>query len=454
MLTDKPLPSDTDLERSVIAGVLGCHDQQAARRIAAMVRSDLFALPEHNRAWQLVHDLGAAGSVDLTNFLQRASGAGVDPLPFIVLPGMSPPALAVAAGTLCDLAHRRALMLAGAVAWQTASDGQTPAAEVSRQMDEARRQAITSFGGDSAITLSEAGARYDGFRHRLNSGEVTARLYTGMDDIDRHGPVPPEYCLIMARSSIGKTAFALSMALQQVRAGHRVLIWSGEQQIEMIACKLICLLTGLGSQAVLGLESVTMTEADNIKKARALLDSLPIALLDGRKSVEQVWGYAASLKSGAGLDAIYLDQFDKLTAPGTMRQNREERMGEVSRSLFAMCLDLKTPVFCLVQLGLKAQRDNPIPEPWQVRDCSQMVQDADRCYVLDRPSAEPDRWHQMTTAAATKAANGNRSMQEEMTRLEASAIVRLAKNRNGIGGCWREVIPFDGQCGRYGKALR
>jgi replicative DNA helicase len=452
MLTDRPLPSDTELERAVIAGVLGCNDQRAARRIAAMVRAEVFAVTEHNRAWQVIRDLAASGTIDRINWMTRAGSiCGVATVASVLSgEGMSASALDVAVSCLSDMAHRRALMLGAAAAWQSASDG-TPAGDVSRQIDEVRRQAIAAFGGDSAITLAEAGVRYDGFRERLNSGEVTSRLYTGIADIDRHGPVPPEYCLIMARSSIGKTAFALSMALQQVRAGHRVLIWSGEQQVEMIACKLICLLTGLGSQQVLGIESVTISEQDNINVARQLLDKLPIALLDGRKSVEQVWGYAASLKGAKGLDAIYLDQFDKLTAPGTMRQNREERMGEVSRSLFGMCLDLKTPVFCLVQLGLKAQKDHATPEPWQVRDCSQIVQDCDRAYVLDRPSAEPDRWQQMTTTASKLAAKGSRSMQEELTKLETSAIVRLAKNRNGIGGCWRELVPFEATCGRYGR---
>jgi replicative DNA helicase len=129
-------------------------------------------------------------------------------------------------------------------------------------------------------------------------------------------------------------------------------------------------------------------------------------------------------------------------------------MGEVSRGLFQMCLELKVPVFCLVQLGLKAQKDHATPEPWQVRDCSQIVQDCDRAYVADRPIAEPERWHQMTAMAAKMAAKGNRSMQDEMGRLESSAIVRLAKNRNGIGGCWRELVPFDSNCGRFGRAPR
>lgn len=454
MLSDKPLPSDVALETAIIAGVIGCASQQAARRVAATIRPEAFAGENTRAAWQVVRDLGSAGTVDLTNFLQRASGAGVDPLPIIRLPGMSPAALDVSVGTLCDLAHRRALMLAGAATWEQAGDGRQPAGEVSRSLDVARREAIATFGGDSSLTMSEAGAQFDAMCKVLTS-DLSGCLYTGIPEIDAHGPIPAEYCLIAARSSIGKTAYALSTILQQVRAGKRVAFWSGEQQVSMIVCKLVSLLTGLGSDMVMGVvPTATYTEAENIKTARALIESLPIAMLDGRKSVEQLWGWACQLKAQGPLHAVYLDQFDKITLPGRDRQNREERLSEVSRNLFAMMQDLGVPVFLLAQLNIKAQSTHPAPAAWHVRDCGQVVQDVDRAYILDRPTAEPERWAQMCKDAARLASKGNREMQERLQRLDGGAICRLEKNRNGVGGTWAEVIPFDATCGRFGRAPR
>jgi replicative DNA helicase len=101
---------------------------------------------------------------------------------------------------------------------------------------------------------------------------------------------------------------------------------------------------------------------------------------------------------------------------------------------------LDAPVVLLAQLGIKHQKDNPVPAAWHIRDCSQAIQDCDRAYVIDRPEAEPERWKAAQKSDAVRA-----------KALEGKAVIKLEKNRNGIGGKWESIVPFDKECGRFGQ---
>jgi replicative DNA helicase len=254
--------------------------------------------------------------------------------------------------------------------------------------------------------------------------------------------------LLLARSSVGKTGLALSLAKNIMLNGsgngtmRHVLFWSGEQQVYMLTAKLICQLTGCTQQEVLGMTIPDQTSSGKIQMMReALAANRHLHLMDGRQTIDQIWGYAARLRDWHGLAAIFLDQFDKLShTAGHKGQSKEQVWGESSARLFEMQKDLGCPLFVLAQLGIKNQKDHPRPVAWHVRDCSQLIQDCDRAYVIDRPEAEPERWEQMLAKQPVEA-----------RKLEGHARITLEKNRNGIGGLWSEIIPFSRTCGRFGQ---
>jgi replicative DNA helicase len=171
----------------------------------------------------------------------------------------------------------------------------------------------------------------------------------------------------------------------------------------------------------------------------ALRNSQHLHLLDGSKSVEQLWSYAARLRDRHGLAAVFIDQFDKLSHTAHKGLSKEQIWAETSARLFAAMRDTGCPWFVLAQLGIKNQKEHPRPSAWHIRDCSQLIQDCDRAYVVDRPQAEPERWEALKARAP-----------EEAKKMHNAARITLEKNRNGLGGLWSEVIPFSRACGRFG----
>jgi replicative DNA helicase len=448
-----PLPSNQPLELDALAGYVWCSDTDLQKRLAETVGS-VFFTPEYAALWRVCQALAKDGTVDPTSLLAAVHmhsepDAGIATVTQVLAKHVvaGPQSLQRWFGELAKLAHYRAIICDATAAVARAYDAVESPGEIEAAMEVARQQHLAEYHPDVAITVEAACQRYDAYRDWLAS-EHGGLLRTGLQRLDSHFGIPPEYCLILARSSVGKTALALSMAVAQVMDGAPVLYWTGEQRVEQVVIKILSIITGLSSGQVIGTEDMSRDQSEALKFARANLAKLPLHLLDGRRDVSSIWGRAAQIKSQHGLAAVYLDQLDKLYLHGRSRDNREELFARASQDVFRMVYSLQIPVFLLAQLGIKHQEKNPVPAAWQVRDCSQLIQDCDRAYVLDRPQAEPERWRKI---AATRAkAEREQDMQTAHDLdLEGKGIVKLEKNRNGLGGLWEERIGFDAICGKW-----
>jgi len=450
MLPDQPLPHNYHLELDALAGYIWCGDPELQKRLAETT-GEVFFVPDYASLWQICRQLAADGTVDPTSLMaaSRSAEASMATVTQVLSrhAAAGPASLQRWFGELNRLAHYRAIICDAAAASARAYAATESPAEIESAMEIARQQHISAYHPESAVSVEEACQRYDAYCAWLNS-EQGGLLETGLRNLDRHFGVPPEYCLIMARSSVGKTALGLSMAVAQVLAGKPVLYWSGEQRVEQVIVKILSILTGLSSGQVIGSEGVTREEAEGLAFGRANLAKLPLHLLDGRRDVASIWGRAAQIRDQGGLAAIYMDQLDKLYLHGRARDNREELFARASQDVFRMVYSLQCPTFLLCQLGIKHQEKNPVPAAWQVRDCSQLIQDCDRAYVLDRPQAEPERWRKI--CAMRRKAEKEQDMETaHQLDLEGKGVVKLEKNRNGLGGLWEERVGFDALCGKW-----
>jgi replicative DNA helicase len=239
-----------------------------------------------------------------------------------------------------------------------------------------------------------------------------AGIPTGFGTLDSiiGGFKPGQLIIVAARTSVGKTAFAGSMALQVAKAGTGVLFASLEQLRRELMERFVCAETGFATQ-YLQRRKIDDADKDEIVRTVNDLTQLPFTIFDGLpRTIAQIAAQARLQRRRSRLGLVIVDYL-QLVTPDDRRANREAQVAEISRGLKALALSLEVPVVALAQLNRSVEmRDEKRPRLSDLRESGAIEQDADMVIFLNRPA--------LYDANADKAA--------------ATAIV--AKHRNGQPG--------------------
>lgn len=233
------------------------------------------------------------------------------------------------------------------------------------------------------IKEMEASERGKGLVTGIPSG------FTKLDELTT-GFHPGDLVYIAGRPGMGKTAFALSMALYMaLKKNHAVGFFSLEMSQEQLGMRLLC------SQAQLDLSKMRagylskedlqkiIASADNLKDAPIYIDDSPILdILDMRAK-------ARKLKREHQLDVLMIDYIQLMRADkhGKRRfENRNLELGEISRNLKILAKELHIPVIALSQLSRQTERraKDARPQLADLRESGNLEQDADLVIFLYR----------------------------------------------------------------------
>jgi replicative DNA helicase len=203
---------------------------------------------------------------------------------------------------------------------------------------------------------------------------------TGFEKIDdlTSGLQKSDLIIIAGRPSMGKTAFALSIASHAaVEMGLPVAIFSLEMAKEQLAMRMLASEAKVDSQRLRrGLLGETdwpklTIAAGRISDAPIFIDDTPAIM------VLEMKAKARRLKAESGLELIILDYL-QLMRSGSYRESREQEISEISRSLKALAKELNVPVIALSQLNRKVEdRTNRRPQMADLRESGAIEQDAD-----------------------------------------------------------------------------
>jgi replicative DNA helicase len=199
-------------------------------------------------------------------------------------------------------------------------------------------------------------------------------LTAGFRDIDdmTTGFQPGNFILIAARPGMGKTSFALNMAVSAAReASEPVAFFSLEMSNNELIQRLICAEARL-SMHNLRRGNIKEHQWEDISRAMGVLNDLPIYLDDtGALTVNELRARCRRLKTTGGLAAIFVDYL-QLLAPGPLARhsNRNEELSEICRTLKVTAKDLEVPIIACAQLnrGVEARQDKR-PMLADLRDC-------------------------------------------------------------------------------------
>jgi replicative DNA helicase len=215
-------------------------------------------------------------------------------------------------------------------------------------------------------------------------GERTG-LTAGFRDIDdmTAGFQPGNFIIVAARPGMGKTSFALNMAVAAAReSSEPVAFFSLEMSNNELIQRLICAEARL-SMHDLRRGNIKQHQWEDISRAMGALNDLPIYLDDsGGLTVSELRARSRRLKTTQGLGAIFIDYL-QLLRPGALARfaNRNEELSEICRTLKVTAKDLNVPIIACAQLNRGVEtRNDKRPMLADLRDClaaSALVMNAD-----------------------------------------------------------------------------
>jgi len=212
---------------------------------------------------------------------------------------------------------------------------------------------------------------------------------TGFSDLDRQmgGFRPGQLIVLAARPAMGKSSFALNIALNA--AWHhekKVGIFTMEMENEECLMRMLSSATRkLGADKAVSMDTMLkgfgMTEKKILTIAE-LADSLSdkqIYIDDtGANTILDIRAKSRRLKAEIkGLDLIIID-YIQLMSSKKSRENRQQEIAEISRSLKILAKELQIPIMALSQLNRAVEsRNPPIPMLADLRESGAIEQDAD-----------------------------------------------------------------------------
>lgn len=211
---------------------------------------------------------------------------------------------------------------------------------------------------------------------------------TGFVELDEitSGLQPSDLIVLAARPAMGKTSFCLNIAQHiGVREKKPTAIFSLEMSKEQLGIRLLCAEARLNSHDV-RIGNLQDDDWERLAHASEILSQAPIYIDDTPAlSILEMRAKAKRLKMEKGLEAVIVDYL-QLMQPRVRRENRQQEITEISRSLKTLAKELHVPVIALSQLSRAVeQRTDKRPQLSDLRESGAIEQDADVVMFIFRP---------------------------------------------------------------------
>jgi len=220
----------------------------------------------------------------------------------------------------------------------------------------------------------------------MSKGSITG-ISTGYEDLDRMtaGLQRSDLILLAARPSMGKTALALNIAINAVKTGVSVALFSLEMSKEQYVQRIISMESMVESSK---LRSGNLDDEDwnRLLSVMSVISNYKVYVDDTASiTLFEMMSKCRRLKIEKGLDLVIVDYLQLMSGNGKNSNNRQQEISDISRGLKAMARELNCPVVALSQLSRAPElRTDHRPIMSDLRESGAIEQDADVVMMLYR----------------------------------------------------------------------
>lgn len=227
------------------------------------------------------------------------------------------------------------------------------------------------------ITWPELSKKYEPvYFHEHEKG-----VMTGFDHLDEclGGLTAGDVTVVAARPAVGKTALALQLTEQIAANDKRVFYFNLEMSDAQIFERSISSNSEIELTRVRRASSFLGDEEERYKAGNEIMRRLDITLSTGPKTVNEMKAMVKNQEA----DLIVID-YMQLIKPERRNANRAVEVGEISRAVKAMAMELHVPIIMLSQLNRRTELAGTNGEPTMadLRESGDIEQDASNVVLL------------------------------------------------------------------------
>jgi len=390
-------PHNKEAEQAVIAAIL--IDDQALDKVVEKVKPDDFYIPGHQYIYSRILSLQESGKpVDVVTLLgsmtdeELSKAGGVDYVSSLVDILPSSANVAHYADSVRDRSVLRQLIGMAAEIAETCYEAEGDVADIVENAEKRIFSLAEKKLNSNARSLGDLIPQtVDALDKLYRNKDVLSGVTSGFIDFNRltNGFQPSDLIIMAGRPGMGKTAFALNVALNasygnaNEEDNKSVAFFTLEMSSQQLVQRLLSATAQIES-AKLRSGNFTMSDWQKLSAAGGELSNIKF-FLDDTPALNplELRAKCRRLKREHGLDIVFVDYLQLMSS--TKGDNREQQISDISRSLKALAKELNIPVVALSQLNRGVeQRQEKRPMISDLRESGAIEQDADIIIFLYR----------------------------------------------------------------------
>lgn len=236
--------------------------------------------------------------------------------------------------------------------------------------------------------IAEYAAKYMADIEDCQRGEKQEdRVLSGFQNLDSiiYGFKASTYTVIAARPSVGKTAFALSLAANAaIEQKKKVAVFNMEMSADEVTSRIMTNHSSVPFSAQKKAGGMQPSQGIELTEAYVKLINSNLYIDDSSdNSPASIMSKCRKLATKNGLDIVIIDYLQLMTTGGKV-ESRQQEVSTMSRIMKIFSKELNIPVIVLCQLNRGGELRGGKPELYDLRESGSIEQDADIVMFLQR----------------------------------------------------------------------
>ncbi len=400
--TRRPMPQNIEAEQSVLAACM--LNQDAAEELVLKLKPENFYRPAHRIIFETMCDMttrripidqiSLADALNATGQLDAVGGKAylidLADNTFALANWQNHADIVKRTAILRDLIYASSAITV--LAYDAPDDLDEVVEEAEKTLFNVTEKRVSSSFTKMDILLGEA---FEEITQLAEQKNHMAGVPSGFKDVDKLfcGFRGGDLIVLAARPGVGKTSFALNLAVNAAKAGTTVTFFSLEMSAGQLVQRILCAearvsLSKIRAGYISEGDWTAIADAMNtLSQLNLFIDDSPgLSILEARAKARRELRHA----SGQGL--IVVDYLQLMQPSQTRRDvNRAVEVGEISRGLKVLAKEMDMPVLALSQLSRAVEmRGKKRPMLSDLRESGSIEQDADIVMFIDRSMDEAE----------------------------------------------------------------